>query len=158
MQINIIEFDNRYAADFKRLNMEWLDRYGLTEPADIAMLDNYQASILDTGGVIYLAKAGDAIVGSAALIQENPGEFELAKMAVTAAFQGKGISKMLIEKCLDAGRRLGAKKIFLLSSTKLTRALSLYQQYGFRQVPVTISHYATADVKMELLIQPVDTQ
>lgn len=86
MQISIIEFDNRYAADFKRLNMEWLDRYELTEPADVLMLDNYQASILDTGGVIYLAKARDVIVGSAALIQESPGEFELAKMAVTEAF------------------------------------------------------------------------
>ena len=97
--------------------MEWLDKYELTEPADISMLENYQSEILDTGGVIYLAKAGDEIVGSAALIQENPGEYELAKMAVTAAWQGKGISKLLIEKCLEKAKELKANKVFLVSNS-----------------------------------------
>ena len=71
MEISIIDFTPKYAADFMRLNVEWLDKYKLTEPADISMLENYQSEILDTGGVIYLAKAGDDIVGSAALIQEK---------------------------------------------------------------------------------------
>lgn len=152
MNISIIDFETKYAADFKRLNLEWLDKYDLTEPADINMLDNYQQEILATGGVIFLAKAGEEIVGTAALVQEGAGEFELAKMAVTAAFQGKGISKLLIEKCLEAAKQLNATKIFLLSSTKLATALSLYEKYGFMHVPVTNSHYATADVMMEKII------
>ena len=152
MEITVIDFEPKYAADFKRLNIEWLDKYELTEPADISMLDNYQKEILDTGGVIFLATTGDEIVGSAALIQEREGEFELAKMAVTEPWQGKGISKMLIEKCLDKAAALKAKKVFLLSSSKLSAALSLYEKYGFRHVPVTNSHYETADVMMELLM------
>lgn len=152
MNISIIDFDPKYAADFKRLNLEWLDKYDLTEPADISMLDNYQQEILDTGGVIFLAKAGEEIVGTAALVQESAGAFELAKMAVTAAFQGKGISKLLIEKCLEAATKLNASKVFLLSSTKLATALSLYEKYGFRHVPVTNNHYATADVMMEKMM------
>jgi N-acetylglutamate synthase-like GNAT family acetyltransferase len=152
MNISIIDFETKYAADFKRLNLEWLDKYDLTEPADINMLNNYQQEILDTGGVIFLAKAGEEIVGTAALVQESVGEFELAKMAVTVAFQGKGISKLLIEKCLEAARQLNATRFFLLSSTKLATALSLYEKYGFMYVPVTNSHYATADVMMEKII------
>ena len=89
------------------------------------------------------------LVGTAALVQEKPGEFELAKMAVTAAFQGRGISKMLIEKCLDKAAQLVAVKIYLVSNSKLTTALSLYEKYGFRRVPVTNSHYVNADVMME---------
>jgi len=152
MNISIIDFDPKYAADFKRLNLEWLDKYDLTEPADISMLDNYRQEILATGGVIFLAKAGAEIVGTAALVQETAGVFELAKMAVTATFQGKGISKLLIEKCLEAAKQLNATKVFLLSSTKLSTALSLYEKYGFRHVPVTNTHYATADVMMEKMI------
>lgn len=152
MEITVIDFDTKYAADFKRLNVEWLDKYELTEPADISMLENYQAEILDTGGCIFLAKHGEEIIGSAALIQENPGEFELAKMAVTAAFQGKGISKMLIEKCMAKAKELDAKKIFLVSSSKLGTALSLYEKYGFKHVPVIDNHYSNADVRMEKII------
>jgi putative acetyltransferase len=152
MEITVIDFEPRYAADFKRLNIEWLDKYALTEPADISMLENYQAEILDTGGCIFLAKHGEDIIGSAALIQESPGEFELAKMAVTTAFQGKGISKLLMENCIAKAIELGAKKIFLVSNSKLATAVSLYEKYGFVHVPVIENHYSNADVRMEKLV------
>ena len=151
-QVSIINFDVQYAADFKRLNLEWLDKYELTEEADLLMLDHPQREILDTGGVIFLAKAGTEIAGSAALIQEKEGEFELAKMSVNSAFQGKGISKLLLEKCLEEGIKLGATKIYLVSNSKLTTALSLYEKYGFKHVPVIDNHYSNADVRMELLM------
>lgn len=151
-EISIIPFEERYAADFKSLNVEWLNKYELCEPADISMLENYKAEILDTGGVIFLAKSGDKIVGTAALIQEKPGEFELAKMAVSPAFQGKGISKLLIEACLSAAATLGAVKIYLVSNSKLTTAVTLYEKYGFEHVPVIDNHYSNADVRMEKLV------
>jgi len=154
MQVSVIKFEAQYAADFKRLNVEWLDKYELSEPADISMLENYQQEILDTGGAIFLARVGEAIVGSAALIQEKEGEFELAKMAVSAAFQGKGISKLLLEKCLAAAGQLGAKKIYLVSNSKLTKAVSLYEKYGFKHVPVIDNHYSNADVRMEMISTP----
>jgi putative acetyltransferase len=106
----------------------------------------------DTGGAIYLAKAGDTIAGSAALINEGNGVFELAKMAVTDAFKGKGISKILIEKCLDKANELGAKRIYLESNSQLTTAIGLYEKYGFRHVPNIKTHYATADVVMEKIL------
>ncbi len=151
-QVSIINFDVQYTADFKRLNLEWLDKYELTEEADLLMLDYPQREILDTGGVIFLAKVGEAIAGSAALIQEIEGEFELAKMSVSIDFQGKGISKLLLEKCLEEGTKLGATKIYLVSNSKLTTALSLYEKYGFKHVPVIDNHYSNADVRMELLM------
>lgn len=152
MQFFIIPFEPKYAADFIRVNLEWLNKYELTEPADISMLQNYQAEILDTGGVIFLATSGDAIVGSAALINEGKGLFELAKMAVTANFQGLGISKMLIEKCIEKAQQLGAVKIYLVSNSRLSTAVSLYKKYGFCYVPLTSKHYANADVMMEKIL------
>lgn len=152
MDITIIDFEPVYAADFLRLNIEWLHKYELTEPADISMLENYQSEILDTGGCIFLAKAADEIVGSAALIQDKPGEFELAKMAVTANWQGKGISKLLMEKCLVKAKELAATKVFLVSSSKLNTALSLYEKYGFKHVQVIENHYTNADIRMELVL------
>jgi len=152
MDITIIDFEPVYAADFLRLNIEWLHKYELTEPADISMLENYQSEIFDTGGCIFLAKAADEIVGSAALIQDKPGEFELAKMAVTANWQGKGISKLLMEKCLVKAKELAATKVFLVSSSKLNTALSLYEKYGFKHVQVIENHYTNADIRMELVL------
>jgi len=40
--IKIRPFENRDEAHFKRLNLEWLESYGLLEPADLKYLDNPQ--------------------------------------------------------------------------------------------------------------------
>ena len=71
-------------------------------------------------------------------------------MGVTAAFQGKGISRMLIEKCLNKAKELKAKKVFLYSNSQLTAAIALYKKYGFEDIDASDSPFETADIKMEL--------
>lgn len=149
--ISVIEFQSKYAGDFKQLNLEWLNKFGLTEAADLLMLDNPQKEIIDTGGCIFLAMLAEKVVGSAALLNEIFGVYELAKMAVSPAFRGKGISKLLIEACLNKAKLLGAERIYLSSNSQLTTALKLYEKYGFKYIVVKDTHYATADIMMELL-------
>lgn len=148
--INIINYENKYHDDFRSLNLEWLQKYNLAETHDLEILNDPDGMILNTGGVIYLAEAGGEIVGTAALIKEGEETYELAKMAVTREWQGKGISKMLIEKCLDMARQLHAKRITLYSNSQLATALQLYKKYGFKDISAADSPYITADVRMEL--------
>ena len=152
--VEIIEYMDIYHSDFKRMNLEWLDKYNLTESHDLVVLNDPKGTILDRGGFIWLAKAGDEIIGSAAIMNEGHGIFELAKMSVTKAWQGKGISKLLIETCLQKAKEIGVKKLTLFSNHQLQTALNLYQKYGFKNVEVKDSPFETADVKMELDLSP----
>jgi len=111
--LEIIPYSDEYAAVFKGLNLEWLDKYNLTESHDLLILNDPKGTIIDNGGVIFLARSGDEIVGSAAIINEGHDTYELAKMTVSTAFQGKGISKLLLEKCIEAAKERNAKKIIL---------------------------------------------
>lgn len=149
--INIINYEDKHHEDFRRLNLDWLEKYNLAESHDFEMLDDPKATILDRGGAIYLAEADKQIIGSAALIKEEEGVYELAKMAVTGKWQGRGISKMLIEKCLDTARSSKAKKVTLYSNSQLQTALNLYKKYGFNHISTENSPYTTADVRMELV-------
>lgn len=88
-EVKIIEYSSRYLDDFRNLNLEWLDKYNLTEPADMMVLNDPQGTILDKGGFIWLAVAENKIIGSSALIKEHDGEYELAKMAVTTEYREK---------------------------------------------------------------------
>lgn len=53
--IHIIEFDEQYTADFRRLNLEWLEKYELLESHDLVVLDDPRGNVLERGGFIYLA-------------------------------------------------------------------------------------------------------
>jgi len=148
--VEIINYSDEYANDFKQLNLEWLNKYNLAESHDLKIINDPKKTILDRGGYIYLAKADDKIIGTAGLANEGNSVFELVKMAVAPAFQGRGISKMLLEKCLNKARELKAEKVFLYSNSQLTTAIALYKKYGFVNVDASNSPLLTADIKMEL--------
>jgi len=151
--MEIIDYQERYHEDFRKLNMEWLEKYQLAESHDLMVLDDPQGTIIDRGGCIFLALEDGVIAGTAALMKEHEGVYELAKMSVAPAFRGRGISKLLLAKCLEAAKERAAEKITLFSNHQLTTALSLYTQFGFRNIPVEDSPFVTADVKMELVLQ-----
>lgn len=151
--MTIIKFSENYSKDFRKLNMEWLEKYNLLEAYDLEILDNPVGMILDPGGFIFLAEADGEIVGSAGLIKESENRFELVKMAVSSKYQGRGISKMLMDACLEAARVAGAKRISLYSNSQLKTALKLYEKYGFRHLPMVDSPFDTADVRMEYEFQ-----
>ena len=152
-EVEIIDYSNDYIENFRRLNLEWLERYRLAESHDLEILDDPKATILDGGGFIWLAYCDKIVVGTAAIIKEQKGEFELAKMAVAPSYRGRGISKLLIEKCITKARESGANKISLYSNHQLLTALKLYEKYGFNYVPVVNSPFETADIRMELILK-----
>jgi len=148
--IEIIDYNEKYHSDFKRMNLEYLDKYNLTESHDMIILDNPVKYVIDNGGFLWLAKEGEEIVGTVGLMAEGDGNFELIKMCVDEKWRGRGISKLLIETCLKKVKELGGTKLILFSNHQLQTALKLYEKYGFKNVEVTNSPFETADVKMEL--------
>ena len=147
----IVAFRDEHADAFYALNRAWLDEHELYEPPDEAQLTDPEGTILALGGVIYVALDGSGVVGTAALIPHEPGEMELVKLAVHPSARGRGIARRLTETCLAHARREGARRIVLVSNSRLTAALRLYESVGFvhRPVPDTVP-YQTADVYMEL--------
>ena len=150
--IEIIDYSGEYANDFRELNLEWLEKYNLTESHDLQIINHPKEEVLDKGGYIFLAREDDRIIGTAGIANEGDSIYELVKMTVASAFRGQGISKMLIEKCLDKARELKAKKLFLYSNSQLHTAISLYKKYGFVHVDASNSPLLSADVKMELAL------
>ncbi len=151
--VTIVPFDNRYSAQFKRLNLEWLEKYSLLEPADLKYLDNPREHIIDQGGRILIALANGAVVGTCAIIKEQENTAEFAKLAVSPSARGKGIGRLLTTESIKQIKEMGFRKIIIVSNKKLNAAVKLYESLGFIHVPVPKDIvYKTADVYMVLKI------
>lgn len=123
----------------------------MVEPFDEQQLSNPETEILDKGGKIFFVKDGDRIVGTASLLKEHD-IYELAKMAVTEDYKGKGIGNLLMEHCIAEAKKLGTKKLMLISNRSLTPALTMYEKYGFKEVPIEEEMpYERGNIKMELV-------
>ena len=59
--ISLVSYQDKYWEDFKRLNLEWLEKYDLTEQYDLDILNDPQGSIIDKGGCIFIALDDDRV-------------------------------------------------------------------------------------------------
>ena len=136
---------------FAMLNRAWLTEYGLLEAPDERQLMDPIGEILAPGGQIFVARRSGALVGTCAVLPVGGGVSELFKLAVAPSAQGLGLGRRLVEACLEWARDEGARRLVLLSNSKLETALRLYEGLGFRRAPLPAdSMYVTADVYMEL--------
>jgi putative acetyltransferase len=148
------------ATAFRTLNEEWITRFFTLEQTDIETLGDPEKVILRKGGHIFLARAsaegeasGGEAVGCVALIPMGNHVYELSKMAVSPRLRGLGIGRTLLEHAIAHAKLIGARSLFLGSSTKLQNAIHLYESVGFQHVPpeqLPPMHYDRADVFMQL--------
>ncbi|MNS70059.1 putative N-acetyltransferase YvbK [compost metagenome] len=151
--VEIIDYAPRYRHHFERLNTAWITRYFTLEPADQAVLGDPERHLIQPGGDVLFARLDGRIIGTCGLEKHGAHAFELVKMAVSDAAQGRGAGRLLLEAAIDRARALGADKLVLWTSSRLGPALALYRKHGFQQVePPEASVYARADVYMELAL------
>jgi len=62
------------------------------------------------------------------------GYAELVKLYLTSASRGKGIGKMLMNRCFEAAADLGYTHLYLESFPQLANAISLYHKIGFKSI------------------------
>ncbi|BBB26856.1 bifunctional helix-turn-helix transcriptional regulator/GNAT family N-acetyltransferase [Amphritea japonica] len=155
-QVVIQGWSAEFKAEFKRLNMTWLEHYfdGELTDRDLEALNNPEGFYLARGGYIWFARSevNNAVVGCVALARHENGQFEISKMVVKENWQALGVGRRLLMSALDKAREIGASEVFLESSSKLERALQLYQNFGFQQTahPDGCSYYSRSDIYMTL--------
>jgi len=151
-EVEIIEYTPEYREAFRDLNLEWIEEFFELEETDLKMLNDPEGYILDKGGFIYIALYKGKAVGAISLIKMQDAEydFELAKMGVSPAAQGKSIGWLMGQKVVEKAKSVGAKNLYLESNTILKPAISLYRKMGFRKVSGHYTPYERCNIQMVL--------
>ena len=149
----IIPFSPALQPYFESINKAWVSQYFSLEPFDLAQLENPEETIITKGGEIIFARIGDTIAGTVALIPSEEGVWEMIKMGVDPAFQGKGAVELLGKHILAIARQKGGLKVRLYTHTKLEAALKLYHRLGFVPCELECGAYGRCNLKMEISLK-----
>lgn len=132
------------------------------EPADNAALANIvRATLAEFGankpGTVYYDPTTDAlfelfrepkssyfvaewkgeVVGGGGIFPSPglPGKVcELVKMYLLKKARGKGLGRLLIQKCLDEAKAMGFEKVYIETMPELKKALDTYEKFGFEYI------------------------
>jgi putative acetyltransferase len=89
----------------------------------------------EPGSCYFVAEDNGVLLGGCGIYPTEglpTGYAELVKLYLTAATRGKGIGKMLMEKCFDAAAELGYTHLYLESFPQLAKAVGMYEKAGFK--------------------------
>jgi ribosomal protein S18 acetylase RimI-like enzyme len=130
------------AGDGEQIAQLWTEAYCGPGPGERAapyvLADVEEAA---GSGRLIVAAEGEAVVGVVVLCPPGAGriaredEAELSRLAVAALSRGRGIGRVLVERCLLAARAAGAEALVLWSRPHQHIAHRLYGSLGFRRVP-----------------------
>lgn len=128
----IHDYDDERAADFRDINLEWIEAMYTVEATDRDVLDHPRERIIDRGGaILFVEIRGFGIVGTCALQKTGEHQYELTKMGVLERARGSGAGSVLLDAVIDRARRMGARRLYLLSNRKSAAGIHLYEKHGF---------------------------
>lgn len=149
-------FRDGLAADFARINRQWIEAMYALESTDEAQLADPRREIVDPGGdILFVEDPELGIVGTCGLLKTGEGEFELIKMAVLPEARGRGAGEFLLRATIERAFARGAERLFLLTNSKSQAAIRMYERNGFVHDEEILARcggeYARCDVAMRYL-------
>ena len=108
-------------------------------------------------GVYHVAVFNELVVGGAGIIHTTglaADTCELVKLYLSPEVRGKGIGKALMDRCIDAAKKAGYKKVYLETMPELIAAIPMYEQFGFTYLsgPLGNSGHTGCDIWMIKLL------
>lgn len=155
----VIPYQESLRDHFVRLNLQWIQQYFRVEEADRDALADPHKAFITSGGEVFFALHGGQVLGTCALRKESEDTYELCKMAVAPEARGLGLGDALMRAVIGFAQEKGARRVYLVSNTKLGPAIGLYRKHGFettRQGPEVGQDvgYERVDIEMVLTLRP----
>ncbi|WP_462253811.1 GNAT family N-acetyltransferase [Ferruginibacter sp.] len=149
----ILPEDNKALAKIIRNSLE---EFKANKPGTVYFddtTDNLSAIFKTPDSIYFVAETDGVLLGGGGIYptQNLPaGTCELVKLYLCNAARGKGIGKLLMEKCFTAAKDLGYKKMYLETMPELIIAVPLYEKMGFTylQSPQGNSGHGGCDIWM----------
>lgn len=118
-----------------------LAEFGANKPGTVFFDPTTDAlyQLFQQAGSFYLVAEEDGqLLGGAGIFPSAglpEGVCELVKMYLHKAARGKGLGRLLINKCLEKASALGYEKVYLETMPELGKAVSVYEKFGFSYLP-----------------------
>ncbi len=135
---NINPADNAALAGIIR---KALEDFNANKPGTVyfdSTTDQLSEVFTRAGSQYFIAEVNGVMLGGAGIYPTAnlpEATCELVKLYVSAGARGKGVGKTLMQRCLDAAREHGYKKIYLETMPELHIAVPMYEKFGFTYLP-----------------------
>jgi GNAT superfamily N-acetyltransferase len=107
------------------------EHFGQVDAARNPDLDDIRVSYPAPRATFLVAEIGANLVGTAALVAENPSSGRVVRMSVHPVFRRRGIARALLAQLVGLARQQGMRQVLVETNTDWHAAIALYVRTGF---------------------------
>lgn len=150
--MDVIKYNEKYKQDFIKFNTDWIvENFGFLEKEDRELFENIE-EYLKNDSMIFFAVENDIALATCMSVPLEDGTWEICKLASNKEHTHTGCGSAVFEAAVQYAIAHGAKKLFLLSNSKLKPALHIYEKYGFKEIKLNDYKYIRGDIAFEKVI------
>lgn len=147
--MEIIEYTSRYKDDFIQFNTDWIiDNFGVLESADMETFEKIDEE-LEAGAMIYFAVEGEVPLATCMAKPMDGLTWEICKLGSNKNKNHKGCGSAVFGAAVQWAIDHGAKRLFILSNSKLKPAIHIYKKFGFEEIKLDNYEYVRGDIAFE---------
>lgn len=150
--MELIEYDSKYKEDFIQFNKDWIvDNFGFLEDEDIKTFEKVDKELAN-GAMIYFAIEDDTALACCMAKPMENGGWEICKLASNKNRPHKGCGSAVFKAAVQWAIDHGAKRLFILSNSRLKAAIHIYEKFGFNEIKLDDYEYMRGDIAFERII------
>lgn len=149
--MKVIPFEERYRKDFIEFNKDWIiSNFGFLEEHDIETFEKIDEA-MEAGAMIFFAIENDIALATCMAMPMEGTTWEICKLGSNKNVPHKGAGSAVFEASMKWALKHGAKRLFILSNSKLKPALHIYEKYGFKEIKLEDYEYTRGDIAFEYI-------
>jgi N-acetylglutamate synthase-like GNAT family acetyltransferase len=150
--MELVKFEDKYRQAFIDFNTDWIvTNFGFLEEHDLQTFDKIDDEIKN-GAMIFFAVENDIPLACCMSMPMEDSTWEICKLASNNKVQHKGAGNLVFKASMDWAVDNGAKRLFILSNSKLKPALHIYEKYGFKEIKLDNYEYVRGDIAFEYIV------
>ncbi len=147
--MEIVKYDPKYRESFIQFNTDWIvDNFGHLEAEDLETFEKIDEEI-EEGGMIFFAVEGDIVLATCMAKPMDETTWEICKLGSNKHVPHKGCGSAVFGRAVQWAIDHEAKRLFILSNSKLKPAIHIYEKFGFKEIKLDNYEYERGDIAFE---------
>ena len=150
--MELVQFEEKYRQAFIDFNTDWIvSNFGLLEEHDKETFQKIDEE-LKNGAMIFFAVEGEIPLACCMSMPMEDGAWEICKLGSNRNVPHKGAGNIVFKAAMNWALEHGAKRLFILSNSRLKAALHIYEKYGFKEIKLDNYEYIRGDIAYEYIV------